>query len=257
MNGVIFLTTSVITATCMFATTGMAHFQGLIPSDDMVTKSDNKTLSLDVAFLHPFEGRYMNMVKPARFGVMVHGRTTDLLKTLKEKKRDGLSAWEANYRVKVPGDHIFYVEPRPYWESSEDCFIVHYAKVVVNSLGVEDGWDEEVGLKTEIVPLTRPYGLWTGNVFQGIVKLDGKPIPGTEVEVEYYNEDGRIKAPADPMITQVVKTDPNGMFTYAMPKAGWWAFGALNTDKRKMKHKGKGKSVEIGAVLWVKVRDMK
>lgn len=257
MKGVIFFTTSVITAIFMFATTGMAHFQGLIPSDDMVTKSDNKTLSLDVVFLHPFEGRYMNMVKPARFGVMVHGRTTDLLKTLKEKKRDGLSAWEANYRVKVPGDHIFYVEPKPYWESSEDCFIVHYAKVVVNSLGVEDGWDEEVGLKTEIVPLTRPYGLWTGNVFQGIVKLDGKPIPGAEVEVEYYNEDGRIKAPADPMITQVVKTDPNGMFTYAMPKAGWWAFGALNTDKRKMKHKGKGKSVEIGAVLWVKVRDMK
>ncbi len=259
MKGTVFFTTSVVTVTFLFATAGIAiaHFQGLIPSDDMVTKSDNKTLSLDIAFFHPFERRYMKMVKPARFGVMVHGRKTDLLKTLKEKKRDGLSAWEASYRVKVPGDHIFYVEPTPYWESSEDCFIVHYAKVVVNSLGVEEGWDEEVGLKTEIVPLTRPYGLWTGNVFQGIVKLDGKPIPGTEVEVEYYKENGRTQAPAGPMITQVVKADPNGVFTYAMPKAGWWAFAALTTDKGKMNHNGKEKAVEIGAVLWIKVRDMK
>jgi len=257
MKGIMFFTTLVITATFLFGTTGMAHFQGLIPSDDMITKSDNKTLSLEVVFFHPFDAIYMNMAKPVKFGVMVRGKKTDLLGILKEKKIGEFSAWEAKYKVKVPGDHIFYVEPKPYWESSEDCFIVHYTKVVVNSLGVEDGWDEEVGFKMEIVPLTRPYGLWTGNVFQGIVKLDGKPISGTEVEVEYYNEDGRIKAPADPMITQVVKTDPNGVFNYAMPKAGWWTFAALNTDKRKMKHKGEGKAVEIGGVLWVKVHDMK
>ena len=59
------------------------------------------------------------------------------------------------------------------------------------------------------------------------------------------------------MVTQVVKTDTNGVFTYAMPMAGWWAFAALNTDKKKMKHKGKETPVEIGAVLWVKVYDMK
>ena len=33
-----------------------AHFQGLVPSDDMVTKSDNRPISLDVIFFHPFEG---------------------------------------------------------------------------------------------------------------------------------------------------------------------------------------------------------
>ncbi len=257
MKTVPFLATLVISGIFLFATTVWAHFQGLIPSDDMVTKSDDKTISLDVVFFHPFEGHYMDMAKPARFGVMVRGRKTDLLKTLKEKKIDGSFAWESNCRVKIPGDHIFYVEPKPYWEPAEDCFIVHYTKVVVNSLGVEEGWDEEVGLKTGIVPLTRPYGLWVGNVFQGIVKVDGKPAPGTEVEVEYYNKDGRIKAPADPMVTQVVKTDTNGVFTYAMPMAGWWAFAALNTDERKMKHKGEEKPVEIGAVLWVKVYDMK
>lgn len=235
----------------------MAHFQGLIPSDDMVTKSDRKTISLDLVFLHPFEGHYMNMARPAKFGVMVRGRKTDLLETLKEKKMGEFSAWHANYRIKVPGDHVFYVEPKPYWEPAEACFIIHYTKVVVNSLGVEEGWDEEVGLKTEIVPLTRPYGLWTGNVFQGMVKVNGKPAPGTKVEVEYYNREGNIEAQADPMVTQVIKADPNGVFTYAMPQAGWWAFAALNTNENKIKHNGEDKPVEIGAVFWVRVHDMK
>ena len=248
---------TVISAIFLFVPIASAHFQGLIPSDDMVTKSDNRTISLDLVFFHPFEGHYMNMDKPAKFRVMVYGKKTDLLETLREKKIGEFSTWETNYRVKTPGDHIFYVEPKPYWEPAEDCFIVHYTKVVVNSLGVEGGWDEEVGSKTEIVPLTRPYGLWSGNVFQGIVKVNGKPVPGAEVEVEYYNKEGKIEAPADPMVTQVVKADPNGVFTYAMPKAGWWAFAALNTDEDKIKHKGEEKPVEMGAVFWVKVHDMK
>ncbi|MFQ5842199.1 MAG: DUF4198 domain-containing protein [Thermodesulfobacteriota bacterium] len=257
MKIVRFLAALVIWTVFLVATTAWAHFQGLIPSDDMVTKSDRKTISLDVIFFHPFEGLYMNMAKPVKFGVMVHGKKSDLRETLRERKIGEFSTWQANYRVKTPGDHIFYVEPEPYWEQAEDCYIVHYAKVVVNSLGVEGGWDEEVGLKTEIVPLTRPYGLWTGNVFQGIVKVNGKPSPGTEVEVEYYKKDAKIEPPADPLVTQVVKADANGVFTYAIPRAGWWAFAALNTDKEKMKQKGEGKPVEIGAVLWVKVHDMK
>ena len=249
--------TILIAAVFLLAPIPMAHFQGLVPSDDMLTKSDSKAVSLDVIFFHPFEGHYMNMEKPAQFAVLFRGKKTDLLGTLREKKVHGFSAWQATYRVKAPGDHIFYVEPKPYWEPAEDCFIVHYTKVVVNSLGVEEGWDQEVGLKTEIVPLTRPYGLWTGNVFQGIVKVNGKPAAGTEVEVEYYNKDATIKAPADPMVTQVIKADPNGVFTYAIPKAGWWGFAALNTDEGKIKRNGEEKSVEIGAVLWVKAHDVK
>ena len=81
--------------------------------------------------------------------------------------------------------------------------------------------------------------------------LDGKPVPNAEVEVEYYNRDGKAKAPADYMITQVVKADTNGVFTYAVPKAGWWGFAALNTSDKKMKFKGEDKDIELGAVIWV------
>ncbi len=241
----------------VLSVTAFAHFGMIIPSDDMVMQSENRNITLDVKFIHPMEGHYMNMVKPTKFGVIAQGKKIDLLNRLREKKVKGFSTWEANYKIKRPGDHLFYVEPQPYWEPTEDCFIIHYTKVIVNSLGMEEGWDEEVGLKTEIVPLTRPYGLWTGNIFQGVVKVNGNPVPYAKVEVEYYNQDGKVKWPADPMITQVVKADKNGVFAYAMPKAGWWGFAALNEDAEKIKHKGEPKSVEIGAVLWVKTHDMK
>jgi len=233
-----------------------AHFGMIIPSDDMVTQDDNKSISLKIKFIHPMEGDYMNMDKPAQFGVLIQGKKIDLLNTLQEKKISDCTTWEANYQIKRPGDYIFYMEPQPYWELAEDCFIIHYTKVFVNALGMEVGWDEEVGLKTEIIPLTRPYGLWAGNVFQGIVKVNGEIVPFAEVEVEYYNQDGKIKWSADPMITQVIKADQNGVFTYAMPRAGWWGFAALNEDEEKIKHDGEEKSVEIGAVLWIKTYDM-
>jgi cobalt/nickel transport protein len=244
------------------AGTAQAHFQMIVPSDDMVKQDESRTIDLDLLFWHPFEGIGMNMVKPEKFGVVAQGEDHDLLSNLKAGKtqdREGnhFTTFTADYSFKRPGDHIFYVEPQPYWEPAEESFIVHYTKVVVNGFGMEAGWDEEIGLKTEIVPLTRPYGLWTNNVFQGIVKVNGEPVPYSEVEVEYYAQDAGIEPPADPMITQVVKADENGVFTYAMPKQGWWGFAALNEDEKTMKHEGKDYPVEIGAVLWVHTHDMK
>lgn len=239
-------------------TKASAHFGAIIPSDDIISKEDNKTITLDVKFFHPMEGHYMEMVKPAQFGVMHIGKKVSLRKTLKEKKVKGFSTWEATYRIIRPGDYTFYVEPKPYWEPAEDCYIIHYTKVCVNALGLEEGWENEVGLETEIIPLTRPYGFWTGNIFTGVVKAKGKPVPYAQVEVEYYNEDAKIIPPADPYVTQVVKADKNGVFSYSMPKAGWWVFAALDEASWTIKgHDGKDKSIEIGAVYWVRTRDMK
>jgi len=229
----------------------------IIPSDDIVSKEDSKKITLDVKFIHPFEGHYMNMDKPEAFGVFLRGQKKDLLKTLKKKVINGFTTWQAQYRIRRPGDLIFYVKPVPYWEPAEEIFIIHYTKVIVNALGLEEGWDAEVGLPVEIVPLTRPYGLWTGNVFQGIVKVNGKPLPFAEVEVEYYNEKGDIKPPAESYVTQVIRADRNGVFTYAMPRAGWWGFAALTTTTYKLKHKGNEYPVELGGVIWVRVRDMR
>ena len=240
---------------------GLAHFQVVVPSADVVGPKDAKTIKLDLLFTHPMEGQMMNMAKPKRFGVSIKGgKAADLLATLKERKAGVHSAWTASYVLKRPGDHVFFVEPTPYWEPAEDKFIIHYTKVVVNAFGLEQGWDHELGLKTEIVPLVRPYGLWAGNTFRGVVKLDGKPAPHAEIEVEYYNEPGKraVKAPTDAHVTQVIKADKNGVFSYAMPRAGWWGFAALSDADYKLKGKdGKEHGVELGALIWVKTYDMK
>jgi cobalt/nickel transport protein len=195
----------------------------------------------------------MEMDKPVVFGVVANGKRVDLMRTLKRAEVMKHTGWETDYGIKRPGVYQFFMEPQPYWEPAEDCYIVHYTKAVVTAFGDDEGWDQEIGLKTEIVPLSKPYGLYTGNVFQGIVKLDGKPVPFCEVEVEYYNRDGKAKAPTDYMVTQAIKADANGVFTYAAPWAGWWGFAALNTANEKIK----GKNVEIGAVLWVRYHDWK
>ena len=234
-----------------------AHFGMLIPSDSMVMQGDNKTVTLTLSFSHPFEMIGMEMVKPDKFAVVFDGKGKDLLVSLKETRVMGHKAWTMNYNIKRPGVYTFYMEPKAYWEPSEDCHIVHYTKTIVAAFGVEEGWDKPVGLKTEIVPLSRPFGLYARNVFQGVVMLDGKPVPYAEVEVEYYNKDGKAKAPTDYMVTQVIKADKNGVFTYAVPKAGWWGFAALNTSDEKMKYKGENKEIELGAILWVEFHEWK
>jgi len=233
------------------AGSALAHFGMLIPSDSMVMQNDNRTIELTLSFSHPFEGIGMEMVRPAAFGVMANRKHMNLLRKLAGTKVMGHTAWETSYTIKRPGVYMFYMEPKPYWEPAEDCYIVHYTKTVVTAFGDDEGWDQEIGLKTEIVPLSKPYGLYAGNVFQGIVKLDGRPVPFCEVEVEYYNKDGKAKAPTDYMVAQTIKADANGLFTYAAPRAGWWGFAALNTSDKKIE----GKEVEIGAVLWVKFHD--
>ena len=242
----------VLCAFLLLATPAAAHFGMVIPSDNMVMEGKNRKVNLKLSFSHPFELVGMELVKPKVFAVMANGEKQDLLATIKETKVMGQKAWETDYELKRPGVYMFYMEPEPYWEPAEDCFIIHCTKTVVAAFGDDEGWDEEVGLKTEIVPLSKPYALYAGNVFQGIVKVDGKPVPFAEIEVEYYNAQGKAKAPNDYMVAQTIKADQNGLFTYAAPKAGWWGFGALSEADYKLKHNGEEKDVELGAVIWVK-----
>lgn len=262
-----FLTAAILTVLMTASNPAWAHFGAVIPSDDIVTKDDPKTLRLQVKFIHPMEMHYMEMLKPRQFAVVHGGKKTDLLDSLQASKgkspdqTEASTFWTADFEIRRPGDYTFYTEPAPYWEPAEDRFIVHYTKVCVNALGLEEGWDRPVGLETEIVPLTRPYGLWTGNVFTGQVLLKGKPVPFAEVEIEYLNESPgnrhAVVPPADPYVTQVVKADAGGFFTYAMPRAGWWGFSALTKADWTLKQDGQEKEVEIGAVYWVHTFDMK
>jgi len=238
----------------VFALAGVsrAHFGVIKPPAAMVMQGDNPDLELILAFCHPFEQKGMPMAKPKSFGVQAGKEKTDLLTSLQETKVMDNQAWKSNYTLKRPGVYAFYFDPQPYWEPAENKYIIHQTKTYVAAFGAEEDWDREVGLKAEIVPLTRPFGLYAGNVFQGVVKFKGKILANADVEVEYWNTDKKVTAPNDYFVAQVVKTDKNGVFTFAPPKAGWWGFAALTTEKQAVKEKdGKKKDAEYGAVLWV------
>lgn len=249
---------SVMVGLVLMAASALGHFQILAPSTDLAGV-DQREVKLDIIFTHPMEnGPAMNMGEPVQFGVLIGEEKADLKETLKEKKVDGKVAYEASYQVKAPGDHVFYIEPAAYWEPAEQKMIIHYTKVVVNAFGEEEGWDAMVGFPVEIEPLVRPYGLWSGNLFRGVVKKNGKPVPYAEIEVEYWNYDEAVEIPADAFVTQVIKADQMGVFSYAMPRSGWWSFAALIDGDAPMKNpEGKEVGVELGALIWVRCQDMK
>lgn len=235
----------------------LAHFQELIPSPDIVTGEGPRAVSLDARFTHPFaRGPVMDMAKPIRLGVLANGATRDLTAALEPVSVEGgRRAFQATHTPPGPGDYVYFLVPAPYWEPAEEKQIIHYTKVVVDAYGAEEGWDDLAGLPVEIEPLVRPYGLWTGNVFQGLVRHNGEPVPFAAVEVEWRN-DGSVAAPADAFVTQSIKADRNGVFTYAMPRAGWWGFAALVDGPPMAGPKGAEVASELGGLIWVRAVDM-
>jgi cobalt/nickel transport protein len=163
------------------------------------------------------------------------------------------------------GDNVFCLVPAPYLEQEEDCYIQQISKLMVNTGGFPTDWDAPVGLPAEIVALDKPYGLWTGNLFRGQVLRNGQPVPHAEIEVEYLNHQPQLSdnafapaaavaAPQDAFVTQTIRANVNGEFSYGIPRAGWWGFCALGVGPQTEYN---GKDLSQDAVIWVQARDMR
>jgi len=235
---------------CLSGRQALAHFGMVIP-DHPIISQEQKSTGLTLSFSHPFENIGMDLALPKKFTVTVNGAARDLLPTLQPTSVMGHRAWKSSYTFQRPGVYQFVMEPAPYWESAEDLSIIHYTKVIIPAFGDDEGWGKAVGLPTEIVPLMRPFGNYAGNSFSGQVLLAGKPVAGAEVEVEFYNEGNKLRPTSDYHITQVIKADGDGIFTFSCPLAGWWGFAALHeADYTIRDPEGNDKAVELGAVLW-------
>jgi len=227
-----------------------AHFGMIIP-DQPIISQDNKETVFTLSFSHPFENHTMNLDKPKRFFVSVNGENSDLINTLEKIDLLDHTAWKSSYSFKRPGVYQFVMEPVPYWEPSEDLSIIHYTKTIIPAFGDDEGWDQPVGLPTEIIPMLRPFGNYAGNSFIGQVLVNGAPAPNVDVEVELYNPDDTYKAPSDYHVTQLVKANSEGIFTFTCPLSGWWGFSALTEANYTQKNPdGEDKPVELGAVFW-------
>ena len=246
-----------VTATLAFAliapVPAFAHFQEIIPSADVLAEGGE--VKLDLVFTHPMErGPVMEMARPKRVGVVRQDKATDLTASISEKKVDGKTTWTVSTKLAEPGAAIFFVEPQPYWEPAEKKWITHYSKVVVDGFASGEGWSKMVGLPVEIEALTRPTGVWTGQIFRGIVRQKGKPVPFAEIEIEWMN-DGSVKAPNEAFITQKIRADQNGVFAQALPRAGWWGFAALVDGPETKGPDGKPAKSELGGLMWMKATD--
>ncbi len=167
--------------------------------------------------------------------------------------------------IRSMGDHVVVLVPGFYMEEEEDIYMQQITKLILNVAGAPTIWAEPVGLPTEIVPMSKPYALWTGNTFQGQVLANGKPVANAEIEVEYMSNmpnmktnkmaaKSSVKYPNETFVTQTIFADDHGIFTYTAPKAGWWGFAALGVGPAT-KHNGKELSQD--AVLWIQTTDMK
>ncbi|NKQ40545.1 MAG: DUF4198 domain-containing protein [Sulfurovum sp.] len=268
------LTTAI--AATVLTTGAFAHFQMLYTPNTALTKGG--TVELLHAFTHPFADEHtMDMGKqhdskeftaPLEFFVINKEKKTDLLSTLKDITFKGshntAHAYRSQYKARRMGDHVLVMVPAPYYEKNEDVYIQQVTKSIINVAGAPTDWDAPAGLKTEIVPLVKPYAIWEGSNFTGIVMSNGKPVPFAEIEVEYLNRDvdlkanamgkSRYEAPQDSFVTMGMKANKDGEFTFSIPKAGFWGFCALGSGPDK---EYKGKELSQDAVIWVEAKAMK
>ena len=233
-----------------------------------------ETLDIKLVFTHPFSaGHTMDMGKPEQFYMIYskedQSQKTDLMSELKpiEWTSQGHKgqAYEAQAKVRKMGDYTFVFVPAPYLEKEEDIYIQQITKVIANVGGIPGSWNEPLGLPAEIQPLNKPYAMWTGNVFRGVVLKAGKPVPNAEIEVEYMNhpplmdknqfsDKGEVEAPHPAFETMTIFADAQGQFSFGIPRGGWWGFCALGVGTQT---EYQGKELSQDGVIWIKAVDMK
>src|SRR5262249_16731889 len=156
------------------------------------------------------------------------------------------------------GDYVFVLHSAPIWMKEEQEFLQDTVKVVLH-VQVQKGWDAAAPLPFDILPLSRPYGLQPGMVFQAQVRLGSsahhpRAFAGGLVEIEHYNVVPPTMLPPDEQITRTAKTDPNGVVTCTLTEPGWWCITAQR-DGGKKTHDGKEYPLKERATLWVFIDD--
>lgn len=242
-----------------------AHFQLLHTPQVIIGKP--ATLPFKLVFTHPFEnGQAMDMGLPDAFFYVHKGERVDLKDSLapivwQSGTHNKAAAFEAAVPVKRNGDYVFVVIPSPYLEESEDLYIQQIAKSFVNKGGMPSDWSAPVGLPTEIVPFNKPYNVIAGSTFSGRVLSDGKPVPGAEIEIEFMaappdmenNRPGPVSASPPPGGAVAAIADADGVFTFGIPKAGFWGFAALDVGPDK---EYQGKKLSQDAVIWIHAHEL-
>jgi cobalt/nickel transport protein len=225
----------------------------LLPQSASVEKG--QTVTVLYQWGHPFEHQLFDAPAPAGLAVIApDGKKTDLGKSLEKTSlaaggKKKVRAFRVRFTPRQRGDFLFVLQGAPIFMKEEKVFFQDTVKVVLH---VEDqeGWDNSAGQPFELTPLTRPYGLQPGMVFQAQALATGKPLPGTLIEIEPYHATPPRDLPAAEQMTRTARTDPNGVVTCTLTEAGWWCLTAQR-DGGKKAYQGKTYPVRQRTTLWV------
>jgi cobalt/nickel transport protein len=229
-----------------------AHFHLLLPSSHAARKGE--PVLLTCRWGHPFEHQLFDAHQPLSLTVRApNGKKVDLSRSLEKIDVPAgdrpVVAFQTRYRPEARGDHVFLLDAPPVWMDEDGEYFRDTVKVVLH-VQTQNGWEARVGGEAEWVPLTRPYGLQPGMVFQAQAHAGGRPLAGALVEVERYNEQPPCQLPPDEQITRTARTDPNGVVTVTLMEPGWWCLTA-STAGGTREHDGKACPVRRRMSLWV------
>lgn len=246
----------------------LAHYNMLFPEIASVKRGDAVTFVY--RWGHPFEHQMFNAPAPESvFVLSPDGKKTDLTKTLEKVAEEGtdkkpVTAFRFRLTPEERGDFIFVLNTPPIWMEEEQELWQDTVKVVLH-VQAQRGWDTPTGQELEVTPLTRPYGMESGMVFQAqveekkpsaearpgnVFRTPASPVAGIPVEVERFNPSPPLELPPDEHITRTAKTDPNGVVTCSLMEPGWWGITAQRTLGTR-EHDGKSYPVRQRATLWV------
>jgi cobalt/nickel transport protein len=255
------------------ASPASAHYQMLLPDKPALKKGE--TVTVVYQWGHPYEHQLFDAPKPTGFVVITPGgKRVELLTRLEAIEVPGeegkkVKAWRVQYTPEERGDHVFVLHADAIFLEEEEIFVQDTVKTVVH-VEAQKGWDALMQLDFEFEPLTRPYGLQPGLVFQARLqtllqakaepRLPGDPPPpgalvaasGFAIEVERYHTSTPKELPPDEQITRVVKTDPVGVVTCTLPEGGWWGLTAIRPGGMRT-HKDKAYPVKQRTTFWVHV----
>jgi len=154
-----------------------------------------------------------------------------------------------------PGDIVVSLDSEPEIGLNNAVY-QEFMKVVVH-VDEQGGWDQSTGQPIEIMPLTRPYGMEAGFVFTGQLLNQGEPVANATIEIEeFLNFVPEVSAlPPEPLITKVVKTDMNGIFSYSLPNAGWWIIASTLDDAGTTTIDGQEYNLSGLGALWLHIEE--
>ncbi len=237
----------------LFAGSAAAHFNMILPQT--ATAKKGEALTLTYQWGHPFEHQLFDAPQPQSLLVLTpDGKRTELTDKLEKTTRKAgskeVTAYQLRFTPEQRGDHIFVLKTPPIWMEEDGEFLQDTVKMVLH-VQAQKGWDAASG-SFEFVPLTRPYGLRPGMVFQvEIPPGDGGDKPRRSlVEIERYNAMPPKNLPPDEHITRTVRLDANGVATTTLTAPGWWCLTVARPHGTRMRN-GKSYPLRQRSTFWV------